>query len=221
MVGLDLTPLYLSLYISLLTSFFMCIIGIPLAWILSYYRNFIINFLEILIFLPLVLPPTIIGFYILILLNPNTLIGKGWFFIFNSNLLFSTSGLVLSSIIYSLPFFIQPVKIAFNKMHINLINHSMILQFSFFKIFFKVILPFIKNSVITGSILTFSHTLGEFGVILMIGGNIPGKTQVISIAIYESVETFNYILTYKLSILVIILSIFILYFLLKVNKNES
>lgn len=220
MVNIDLTPLYLSLYISFLTSFFMCLIGIPLAWVLSKYKNLFVNFLEILIFLPLVLPPTIIGFYILILLNPNTFIGKTWFIIFNSDLLFSTSGLVLSSIVYSFPFFIQPVKIAFNKMNLNVINHAMILQFSYFKIFFKIILPFIKNSIVTGSILTFSHTLGEFGVILMIGGNIPGKTKVISIAIYESVETFNYFLTYKLSFLVVILSIFILYFLLKFNKND-
>ncbi len=220
MSNINLTPLYLSLYISSISTIILILFSLPVAWLLSQTKNVIMKrLIETFIALPLVLPPTVLGFYLLIILNPQTIIGKIWFNLSGTHLIFSTSGLIVGSIIYSVPFAIQPIQIAFEKIKQNIIDQAYILQYSKFKMFIKIIIPLSKHGIITAIILTFAHTLGEFGMVLMIGGNIPGKTQVISIAIYESVETLNYTLTHTLSLIVIIISFIILTILFNINKK--
>ena len=218
---INFTPLYLSLYLAFISTSVLIIIGLPIAWWLSKTRKYRFKkILETMVALPLVLPPTILGFYLLILFNPTSIIGKCWSYIFNANLAFSMSGLIFASVIYSLPFAIQPIQMAFEKIEKNIVNQAKILQFSKVKIFLKVIIPLSKNGIITAAILSFAHTIGEFGVVLMIGGNIPGKTQVISIAIYESVELLDYSSTHILSFIVLLLSFFILLILFTINNKK-
>ena len=142
--------------------------------------------------MPLVLPPSVLGFYLLLAFSPQNALGKWLQENFDISLVFSFQGLVLASVIYSLPFMISPVKSAFVNLPGSLAEASYTMGKSRFDTFFQVLLPNIKNSLITASVLTFAHTLGEFGVVLMIGGNIPGVTKVASIAIYDSVETMEY-----------------------------
>lgn len=217
----DFTPLYLSLYLAFFTSFILLIISIPIAWWLSQTDNFISKkFFEAIFCLPLVVPPTILGFYLLIFLNPSSFIGKIWFNIFGFNLIFSMSGLVIASVIYSFPFAIQPIQIEFEKIDKLILEQTFMLQYSKIKTFLSVVLPLSKHGILKAFILSFSHTLGEFGVVLMIGGNIYGKTQVISIAIYESVELLDYTKTHILSFMVILISFLILIFLFFINNNN-
>lgn len=220
MNNINFTPLFLSLYLAFTSSLILVILSIPFSWFLSRIKNFYIKRLfETLIALPLVLPPTILGFYILIFINPFSNFGRLWFYFFGYNIAFSMSGLIFGSIIYSLPFAFQPIQSAFEKIDDEILYQAYVLQISKFKTFFLVILPLSKSGIITALILSFSHTLGEFGVALMIGGNIPGKTQVISIAIYESVETLDYKSAHILSLLILIISFFILYIFFGLNKK--
>ena len=222
MININFSPLYLSLYIAFISTLFLIILSLPISWWLSQTKNIIIKrIIETFIALPLVLPPTILGFYLILLFNPNSLIGKIWLYTFGSNLIFSISGLILGSIIYSLPFAIQPIQIAFEKIEKNILEQTYILQLSKITAFIKVIIPLSKNGIMTAFILCFAHTLGEFGVVLMIGGNIPGKTQVISIAIYESVELLDYYSTHILSLIVLIISFIILLILFNINKKND
>ncbi|HIH2763305.1 MAG TPA: molybdate ABC transporter permease subunit [Candidatus Azoamicus sp.] len=216
----DFTPLYLSLYLAFFTSIILLFISLPISWWLSQtHRFFFKKILESFFCLPLVLPPTILGFYLLIFLNPNSFLGKCWFTLFGFNLVFSMSGLIVASIVYSLPFSIQPIQIEFEKIDKQILEQTIMLQYSKFKTFFKVVLPLSKRGILKAFILTFSHTLGEFGVVLMIGGNIYGKTQVISIAIYESVELLDYTKTHILSFSVIFITLIILLFLFFIDNN--
>ncbi|HFL8819524.1 MAG TPA: molybdate ABC transporter permease subunit [Candidatus Azoamicus sp. OHIO2] len=216
----ELFPLYLSLYISCLSTVILLLFSIPIAWFLVGKKNIFKRITEIIVTLPLVLSPTILGFYLLIIFNQDAVLGKLWFRLFGSTIMFSMSGLVIGSIIYSLPFAIQPIQVAFSKISIEIIDQAYLLQLSKLSIFIKIIIPLSKNGILTSIILTFVHTLGEFGVVLMIGGNIPGKTQVVSIAIYESVEMLNYSVTHQLSLIVLIISVIILLILFSVNKRD-
>ncbi|HIH2763632.1 MAG TPA: molybdate ABC transporter permease subunit [Candidatus Azoamicus sp.] len=216
----DFTPLYLSLYLSFFTSIILLFISLPISWWLSQTNKFFLKkILESFFCLPLVLPPTILGFYLLIFLNPNSFLGKLWFNIFGFNLVFSMSGLILASIIYSFPFSVQPIQIEFEKIDKTILEQTFMLQFSKIKTFFKVVLPLSKRGILKAFILSFSHTLGEFGVVLMIGGNIYGKTQVISIAIYESVELLDYAKTHILSLVVLIIALIILIVLFLIDND--
>lgn len=222
MNNINFSPLYLSLYLAAISTFILIIIGLPISWYLSQAKSGIIKkIIEACVALPLVLPPTILGFYLLLLFNPQTLIGQTWFHIFGSNLAFSMSGLIFGSIIYSLPFAIQPIQLSFEKIGKNILDKIHILQCSKIEAFIKIIIPLSKNGIITACILSFAHTLGEFGVVLMIGGNIPGKTQVISIAIYETVELLDYSSTHILSLITLIISFIILFVLFNINKKEN
>lgn len=221
MSNINLYPLYLSLYVSFLTTIILFIISMPISWWLSRKPSVLKRFVEICVALPLVLPPTILGFYLLILFSTDSFLGALWFKTFGTTLMFSVSGLIVGSVLYSLPFSIQPLQIAFKKISSDIISQAYLLRYSNMKIFINIIVPLSKNAILTSLVLTFSHTLGEFGVVLMIGGNIPFKTQVISIAIYESVEMLNYSLTHKLSFLVLLISFFILLLLFSFNRNEN
>lgn len=215
-----LDPLYLSIYLAFISSSILIILCMPLSWWIAKTKkkNFK-KIIETFIALPLVLPPTILGFYILIIFNQNTFIGKLWFNIFGYDIIFSMSGLIIGSIIYSLPFATQPLQSSFEKITKNIIEQGQILQKSNFYIAIKIIFPLIKNGIIKSFVLSFAHTLGEFGVVLMIGGNIPGKTKVLSITIYEKIEQLDYYSTHILSLITLIISFIILIILFNINDN--
>lgn len=215
-----LEPLYLSIYLAFISSSILIILCMPLSWWIAKTKkkNFK-KIIETFIALPLVLPPTILGFYILIIFNQNTFIGKLWFNIFGYDIIFSMSGLIIGSIIYSLPFATQPLQSSFEKITKNIIEQGQILQKSNFYIATKIIFPLIKNGIIKSFVLSFAHTLGEFGVVLMIGGNIPGKTKVLSITIYEKIEQLDYYSTHILSLITLIISFIILIILFNINDN--
>ena len=189
---MDWNPIWLSLKLSVITTVILLVIGLPVAYWLSGKNTISKLILEAFITMPLVLPPSVLGFYLLLAFSPQNALGKWLQENFDISLVFSFQGLVLASVIYSLPFMISPVKSAFVNLPGSLTEASYTMGKSKLETFFQVLLPNIKNSLITASVLTFAHTLGEFGVVLMIGGNIPGVTKVASIAIYDSVETMEY-----------------------------
>ncbi len=185
-------PLLLSLKLSSITTLLLLILGVPFAYWLVFTRFRWKFLVESLVALPLVLPPTVLGFYLLIVIGSNSIIGQWYENIFNKPLAFSFQGLVLGSFFYSLPFAVQPIQTAFSSVDKRLLEASWSLGRSNIYTFFRVILPLSRHGIITGCVLSFAHTLGEFGVILMIGGNIPGATRVASVAIYDEVQALNY-----------------------------
>ncbi len=195
----DLTPVWLSLSLAAVTTLILLVTGTPLAWWLAHTRSRARPLVEAVTALPLVLPPTVLGFYLLILLNPASWIGSLWLDMTGETLTFSFVGLVVASIIYSLPFMVQPLTSAFAADGRSLMEAAASLRASPVDAFFRVALPMSARGFVTASVLSFTHTLGEFGVVLMVGGNIPGETRVISIAIYEYVETLDYAEAHRLS----------------------
>ena len=189
---MDLTPIYLTLKLAGITTLLLLLTGLPVAWWLSRGRSFFKIALEAIITMPLVLPPSVLGFYLLLAFSPQHGIGKWLEETFNLQFVFSFKGLVLASVIYSMPFMIGPIKSALQQLPVSLSQASYSLGKSRWQTFIKVLLPNIKPSLLTAIVLTFAHTLGEFGVVLMIGGNIPGVTRVASIAVYDSVEQMDY-----------------------------
>jgi len=189
---MDLTPIYLTLKLAAITTLLLLVIGLPIAWWLSRGRSFFKIALEAIITMPLVLPPSVLGFYLLLAFSPQHGIGLWLQKTFDVQFVFSFKGLVLASIIYSMPFMIGPNKSALQQLPASLSQASYSLGKSRWQTFIKVLLPNIKPSLLTAIVLTFAHTLGEFGVVLMIGGNIPGVTRVASIAVYDSVEQMDY-----------------------------
>jgi len=189
---MDLIPIYLSLQLAVLTTVLLAVVGIPLAGWLSITKTRAKPLLETIIALPLVLPPTVLGFYLLIAFSPNQGLGAWLDDVLGLRVVFSWGGLVFASMIYSLPFMVQPILAGLRNLDQNIQEASYVLGKSKWQTLRYVSLPTIKPSILTGLILSFAHTLGEFGVVLMIGGNIPGETRVASIAIYDQVEALNY-----------------------------
>lgn len=189
---MDLTPIWLTLKLAAITTMILLIVGLPFAYWLSKGRSIAKIVLEAIITMPLVLPPSVLGFYLLMAFSPKHGIGEWLRNTFELQLVFSFKGLVLASVIYSMPFMIGPIKSALQQLPLSLWQASYTLGKSERETFIKVLLPNIRASVLTAVILTFAHTLGEFGVVLMIGGNIPGITRVASIAVYDSVENMDY-----------------------------
>ena len=185
-------PLLLSLKLSSVTTLLLLALGVPFAYWLVFTRFRWKFLVESVVALPLVLPPTVLGFYLLMVIGGNSFIGQWYESIFNKPLAFSFQGLVLGSFLYSLPFAVQPIQTAFSSVDKKLLEASWSLGRSNVYTFFRVILPLSRHGIITGCVLSFAHTLGEFGVILMIGGNIPGVTRVASVAIYDEVQSLNY-----------------------------
>ena len=185
-------PLLLSLKLSSVTTILLLVLGVPFAYWLVFTRFRWKFLVESVVALPLVLPPTVLGFYLLMVIGANSFIGQWYEAIFNKPLAFSFQGLVLGSFLYSLPFAVQPIQTAFSSVDKKLLEASWSLGRSNVYTFFRVILPLSRHGIITGCVLSFAHTLGEFGVILMIGGNIPGITRVASVAIYDEVQSLNY-----------------------------
>jgi molybdate transport system permease protein len=189
---MDLVALYLSIKLAAVSTIVLIIIAAPLSYALVYSRIPGKPFLDALINLPIVLPPTVLGFYLLVVMSPKSSIGHVWETVFGFPLLFTFTGIVIASLIYSLPFAVAPMKAAFARIEPRLVENAQVLGLSPVAIFFRVILPNSLAGIAASAILVFLHTIGEFGVILMVGGSIPGKTKVASIAIYEAVEAMRY-----------------------------
>ena len=212
-------PLTLTLILAFIVTVILLIIGTPLAWWLATTRSKVKPVIEALTALPLVLPPTVLGFYLLILFNPNSAIGAFWVTLTGESLTFSFPGLVIASVIYSLPFMVQPLQSAFESVGSDLREAAASLRASPRDTFFNIVAPLSKRGFLTASILTFAHTLGEFGVVLMVGGNVPGRTKVMSIAIYEHVETLQYGQAHILSAILLSLSFCVLLFIYIFNRR--
>ena len=188
----DPTPIWITLQLAAWTTGLLFLFGTPIAWWLARTRSPLRPFVEAVTALPLVLPPTVLGFYLLILMSPDAPLGGLWLSLTGDTLTFSFSGLVAASMLYSLPFMVQPLTAGFEAVGRGPIEAAASLGASPVDAFLRVAIPLAKRSFLTAGVLTFSHTLGEFGVVLMVGGNIPGSTRVHSIAIYDHVETLRY-----------------------------
>jgi len=206
----DLSALLISLKLALVTTFILLILGTPLAWWLarSQWRHRYL--VEAIVALPLVLPPTVLGFYLLLLLSPNGPLGALMTALGSHALAFTFAGLVIGSVIYSLPFVVQPLQNTFSAVGRRPLEVAASLRASPLDRFFTVAVPLALPGFVTAGVLGFAHTLGEFGVVLMIGGNIPGKTRVASIAIYDHVESLNYTRAHWLSGFLLVLSFVLL-----------
>jgi molybdate transport system permease protein len=192
MTHIDLEPLWLTLKLAVVTTAILFIISIPLSYWLSQKKNYFKTIVETIVSMPLILPPSVIGFYLLLAFSPSSTLGKFLENNFDVRLVFSFPGLVIASIIYSLPFMVHPLQSGFSALSPTLSEASFSLGKTKFQTLVKVLLPNIRSSILSALVLTFAHTIGEFGVVLMIGGNIPGETKVASIAIFDEVEAMNY-----------------------------
>ena len=215
----DPGPLLLTLRLAATTTLILLFIGTPVAWWLARTSNPIKPVAEAITALPLVLPPTVMGFYLLIALSPNSALGAFWLDVTGTTLTFSFAGLVIGSVLYSMPFTVQPLQSAFESIGQGPLEAAATLRASPLDRFFTVATPMAARGFLTASVLTFAHTIGEFGVVLMIGGNIPDRTKVVSIAIYEQVETINYADAHVLSALMLAFSFLALLAVYTVNRR--
>lgn len=213
------TAIWLTFKLASLTAAALLVIGLPIAYWLTYSRWRWKFLVESVVALPLVLPPTVLGFYILVAIGPHSPIGRFYTDIVGQPLPFSFQGLLLASILYSLPFAVQPFTSAFDQVDRKLIEASWTLGLSKLKTFFKLIMPLSTAGLITGAVLSFAHTLGEFGVVLMVGGNIEGVTRTVSIDIYDEVQALNYAGAAKTAGFLLVVSYLVLLLVYAVNRN--
>lgn len=211
--------IWVTCKLATLTSLTLLIIGLPIAYWLTYSKWRWKFLIESIVALPLVLPPTVLGFYILIAIGPHSPIGRFYTDLVGHPLPFSFQGLLLASILYSLPFAVQPFATAFEQVDRKLIEASWTLGLSKLKTFYRLILPLSTAGLITGVVLSFAHTLGEFGVVLMVGGNIEGVTRTVSIEIYDEVQALNYASAAKTSALLLLVSYTVLLLVYAMNRR--
>lgn len=221
MKGMDFLPFWLTLKLAFWTTLILLIIGIPIGYYLAYTKYKINLLFEAMVNLPLVIPPTVLGFYLLLILNPKGIIGSLWHKLFGKSLVFHFEGIVVASVIYCFPVMINPLVSGFRSVPKNLIEVSLTLGKSKLETLIRVILPNMKFSVLTGIVLTFAHTLGEFGIVLMIGGNIEGETKVVSIAIYDAVEKLDYSTAHIYSAILLVLSLLTILSVYILNRRLS
>ena len=218
---IDPQPLILTFQLAVITTLILLVISIPVAYGLSSWRSVFRPFVEAIISMPLVLPPTVLGFYLLLAFSPSNAFGSWLDKWLDIRLIFTFEGLVVASVIYSLPFMVQPIQSGFSHLSPHLKEASYTLGKSKITTLFQVLLPNMKTSLLTGIILSFAHTIGEFGVVLMIGGSIPGKTKVASIAIYEEVELMNYPAANGYSLILFAITFIILWVVYSFNRRTS
>jgi molybdate transport system permease protein len=216
----DWQPLFLTLRLAATTTIFLLLLGIPLAYWLAYSRTRWKPLFEALLSMPLVLPPSVLGFYLLLAFSPQSVLGAWLSKMFDLHLVFSFAGLAVGSVIFSVPFMVQPVQAGLQQIPFSLIEASRSLGKSDLTTLFRVLLPNCKSALLTGIVLSFAHTIGEFGVVLMIGGNIPGVTKVASIAIYDEVEKLNYGAAHFYSLVLICLSFLVLLAVYLVRRQQ-
>lgn len=213
------TAIGLTLKLAAMTAFVLLVVGLPLAYWLTFSRWRWKFLVESVVALPLVLPPTVLGFYILIAIGPRSPVGGLYIKLVGHPLPFTFEGLLLASILYSLPFSVQPFAAAFEQVDRRLIEASWTLGVSRLKTFFKLIIPLSVAGLMTGFVLSFAHTLGEFGVVLMVGGNIEGVTRTVSIDIYDEVQALNYTGAAMTSLFLLVISYAILLAVYAVNRK--
>lgn len=220
-MSFDWAPLFLSLRLAAVTIVLLVVIGIPFASWLSFTESRLKNILGTLVNLPLVLPPTVLGFYILLLFSPSCFLGKFLEQVFHLRIVFTFTGLVIGSVLFGLPFMINPVRAGLESFPKTLIEASLTLGKSRLETFFRVILPGIRPSLLSGIIMAFAHTLGEFGVVLMVGGSIPGETRTASIAIFSEVESLNYGAAHVYSAILLLVSFAALFTLTLMTQKKG
>lgn len=219
--GLEFTPFLISFKLASITTAILFCISILLAWSLSQSKSRYKPIFEAITALPIVLPPSVLGFYILYALSFHSPIGRFFQDIFGMKLVFNFAGLVVASCFYSLPFMVQPLQSGFETLPKNMLEASYIAGKSKFRTLFCVALPNIKPSLMTAIVITFAHTVGEFGVVLMVGGSIPGETKVASVAIYEMVEIMDYTGAHIYSAIMVSISFCVLLGVYIFNRNQS
>ncbi len=203
---MDWLPLYLSLKLAFVSTVILLVLAAPLAGLLAYSHFRGKSFLEAFFNLPLALPPTVMGFYLLIFLGPRGAVGSLWEQWTGSSLAFSFLGIIIASTVYSLPFALMPMKTAFQKIDRRLLENAYVLGLTPASAFVRVVLPNSINGIVTSAILVFIHCMGAFGVLLMVGGSIPGETRVASIAIYEAVQSMDYAEAGRMSLILLLMS---------------
>jgi molybdate transport system permease protein len=211
--------LLLSMRLALCVSAILLVVGMPLAYWLAYSRWRWKFLLESIVALPLVLPPTVLGFYVLVAIGPHGPLGKMWAAMFGHGLAFTFEALVLASVLYSLPFAVQPLIAAFEGVDRKLLDASAVLGGGRLRTFWRVILPLSVPGVITAVVLSFAHTIGEFGVVLMVGGNLPGVTRTVSIDIYDHVQSLEYMEANRMALVLLAVSFAVLCVVYAVNRR--
>ena len=219
-IHVSLQPIWLTLKVAAVTTFILLLIGTPLAWWLAHMRSSFKIVLEAIVALPLVLPPTVLGFYLLIAMNPNGSFTQFLrLFGFEGQLTFSFTGLVIGSVFYSMPFAVQPLMHSFEALPMRLLDAAATLRASVLDRFFTVVVPLARRGFLVAATLTFAHTVGEFGVVLMVGGNVPDSTRMVSIAIFDHVESLEYAEAHLLSGMMLVFSVVVLMLVYGLNRR--
>ncbi|MBV6471601.1 MAG: hypothetical protein NBKEAIPA_03535 [Nitrospirae bacterium] len=211
--------IWVTVKLAALTALILLIVGLPIAYWVSFSRRRWKFLVESVVALPLVLPPTVLGFYILVAIGPHSPFGRLYAEVVGHPLPFTFEGLLLASVLYSLPFAVQPFAAAFEQVDRRLIEASWTLGVSKLATFFKLIVPLSTAGLVTGAVLSFAHTMGEFGVVLMVGGNLEGATRTVSIDIYDEVQALNYAAASKTALFLLVVSYLVLLAVYAVNRN--
>ena len=221
MSAAELDAIQLTIALATITTALLLILGTPLAWWLSRKKSSWPALVEALVAMPLILPPTVLGFYLLLLFAPDTALGAAWEKLTGTQLAFSFSALVIGSVIYSLPFVVQPLQAAFQRVPEDLLKVAATLGATPLDQFRTIVMPLTRRSFVTAASLGFAHTVGEFGVVLMIGGNIPGETRVLSVALYDYVESLQFAEAHRLAGGLVVFSLALLYLLYRRDRQDS
>ena len=216
---MNLDSLFLSLRLAATVAILLLVIAMPLAYGLAFSRWRGKFLLESIVALPLVLPPTVLGFYALIALGPRSPVGQVWQSLFGHTLAFTFTGLVLASLVYSLPFAVQPLIASFESLDRRLLDASSVLGAGRVRTFLRVILPLSWSGLVTALVLSFAHTLGDFGVVLMVGGNLPGITRTVSIDIYDRAQALDYSGAHRMALLLLLISFVVLSLVYAINRR--
>ena len=214
------SALLLTLKLAVIVSAVLAVVGLPIAAWIAFSKARWKFLVESIVALPLVLPPTVLGFYVLIAIGPLSPFGRWYASLTGHTMAFTFEGLVVGSVLYSLPFAVQPMAAGFATVDRSLLSAAATLGASPLRVFRRVVLPLSRNAIITGVMLAFAHTLGEFGVVLMIGGNIPGQTQTVSIAIYDSVQALDYRSANQTALVLLAVSFVMLSLVYGLNRSK-
>lgn len=218
-MNFDLLPLWLTLKLAALSAFCLFFCAMPLVYWLYFTKSRLNNVVRALVNMPLVLPPVVVGFYLLLIFSPNYAFGRLLFSMFHTKFVFTFEGLVVGSVLFNTPFMVNPILAGLEGLPRNLGEASFVLGRGRVATFLRVLLPSIRPAILTGIILTVAHTIGEFGMVLMIGGKIPGVTLVASVAVYDNVESLNFAAAHLYSAIMFGASFIVLLALLIVNKR--
>lgn len=218
---MDWQAFWLTLRLAALVAAILVVLGLPIAYWITYSRWRWKYLVEALVALPIVLPPTVLGFYVLVALGPRSPLGRAWQVLTGHSLAFTFEGLIIGSILYSLPFAVQPFAASFDLVDRRLLAASSTLGANRLETFFRVVLPLSFSGLVTGTVLSFAHTMGEFGVVLMVGGNIPGVTRTVSIDIYDKVQAFDYSEANATALVLLAISFVVLSLVYGLNRRRS